>query len=134
MVYSVEPKESAYYAILDVKQSFQKKIGKYQEGYSESARSNALYNLKLAMRYGDKKATDKYLQEYVTLGGNAKGIEKSLDALNPLYGLSGGNKRKFLESLKPDEEKQLQMAQEFYKELVSNKFEIKHKIYELKRK
>jgi hypothetical protein len=130
--YSIEPKESAYYAILDEKQRFQKKVGKYQEGYSESARSNALYNLKLAMRYGDKKATDKYLQKYVELGGNAKGFDRSMKSLDPLYGL-GKNEKAFVESLNPEQKKQLKMAQEFYEEIVAGKKELKNEIIKQKK-
>jgi hypothetical protein len=131
-LYSVDPRESAYYSILDEKQRFQKQVGKYQEGYSESARSNALYNLKLAMRYGDKRATQKYLEEYVMLGGTAQGMERSLKALDPLYGL-GDNKKKFIGSLKGDQLNQLKMAEEFYQDIASGKKTIIKDLKKLKK-
>jgi hypothetical protein len=130
--YSVDPRESAYYSILDEKQRFQKQVGKYQEGYSESSRSNALYNLKLAMRYGDKRATQKYLEEYVMLGGTTRGMERSLKALDPLYGL-GDNKKKFIGSLKGDQLNQLKMASEFYEDIVSGKKDIIKDLKKLKK-
>ena len=56
-VYRADPYESAYWATMDERRRFLKKIGEGSEGgYSITPRSEALYNIKLAMRYGDKEA------------------------------------------------------------------------------
>lgn len=86
--YRADPYETAYYKNKENVIKFRKKIGTYNEGYSESARSDALYNIKLAMRYGDKEAAEKYLLDYINKGGTAKGLSTSLKSLSPVYGLN----------------------------------------------
>lgn len=86
--YRADPYETAYYKNKENVIKFRKKIGTYNEGYSESVRSDALYNIKLAMRYGDREAAEKYLLDYINKGGTAKGLSTSLKSLSPVYGLN----------------------------------------------
>ena len=80
---------------MDEKRRFLKKIGQSSEGYSITPRSEALYNIKLSMRYGDQEALKKYLLEYFAKGGTVKGFEQSLNTMNPLYGLNETEKLVF---------------------------------------
>ncbi len=89
LIYSDDPGEGSYYDTLDAKREFLKKIGKQTEFTGTiSPRSNALYNLKLAIRYKDQDAAEKYLAEYVSLGGTAQGLQTSLRNMHPLHGLN----------------------------------------------
>ena len=66
------------------------------------------------MRYKDKVAIRRYLREYRELDGTAKGLQTSLKAMNPLYGLSDKEKEKFLKWLNADDRKYLKKANSYY--------------------
>jgi diguanylate cyclase (GGDEF)-like protein len=118
--YSVDPREAAFWSIIDEKERFQRKIGKWNDGYSENQRSYILYNLKMAMRYGDKVATDKYLAEYIASGGTQRGIKQSLAWLDPLKGLNKEDKEKFIKTFDDRQMQQYKLALEFYKEVIAH--------------
>lgn len=121
-IYKADPYESAYWGTLDEKRRFLKKIGKGSEGgYSITPRSEALYNIKLAARYGDKEAGKKYLLEYIAKGGTAKGLKQSLNTMNPLYGLSDAEKRVFVQQLDTEGKEDCVKALEYYARVISGK-------------
>jgi len=120
VMYDVDPKESAFYKVAELKSKFKEQKGDSGEGFFQSPRSKALYNYKLALKYGDVKAEGKYLQEYISLGGNKKGMETSLESMDPLSGLSKKNKKEFVESLTPKEQTTLKQAQEYYDSIVTD--------------
>jgi len=62
-----------------------------------------LYYFKVAVRYGDKEAAEKFLQEYVSYGGDAKGMDASVRAMHPLSGLSTAERPEFLNQLDEEE-------------------------------
>jgi len=120
LVYTSDPGQAAYYTILDEKQAFLEKLGKKGTyGGSFTPKSNALYNLKLAIRYQDKEAFEKYLVEYVQLGGTLQGLERSLESMDPLYGLNEAEKAYFIQEwLDSEGKKKLLQAWQFYKEVL----------------
>ena len=117
--YTYDPNQSAYYEIQDLKHDFLKKIGK-EGNYSGTItpRSQALYNYKLAIRFEDKEAAQRYLKEYAVLGGTAQGLQTSLANMEPLHGLSIAEKAGFLRSLADDEKQQWKQAVQFYSEVL----------------
>jgi len=123
LVYKVDPGEAAYFHILNEKRRWQKKRGKAREGYSWSAKSNALYNIKLAIRYNDERALKRYLLEYRGLGGTREGLERSLRSLHPLYGLKDEDKKAFIESLSERDAEKLAEAVSYYEKVVLGKEE-----------
>ena len=76
--------------------------------------------MKTAVRYKDKGAALKYLDEYFENGGTVKGIKQSFAMLNPMYGYTGKDTiekgKAFIASLAPEEQDKLKIAQEFYEE------------------
>ena len=123
-VYRSDPYETSYYANKENVKKYLKKIGKYNQGYSESQRSDALYNIKMAMRYGDEKAFQKYLLEYAALGGTAKGLNQSMKSLDPLYGLSKDDKLGYINSLDAEGRENLARAIDYYQRVIGgNMFE-----------
>lgn len=115
-IYHYDEKESAYYELLDIKREYQGD----NDGsiYKPDAKSNALYYMKTAIRYKDKKAALKYLEEYFENGGTGKGITQSIAMLNPMYGYTseeGIEKGEaFVKSLSSDEKEKLRTAINYY--------------------
>lgn len=116
VVYSYDYKESAYYEILDIKREYQGKTD--NTIYGIDAKSNALYYMKTAVRYKDKEAALKYLDEYFENGGTAKGIKQSFATLNPMYGFTSKDTAEkgeaFIASLTEDQKEKLKIAQDYY--------------------
>jgi hypothetical protein len=132
IIYETDPLESAYYEIQDKKREFLKQFGKAGEGFWLSPRGNALFNMKLAHRYKDKIAAEKYLKLYLhyhalefeagtknekELAASVRqGIIQAIFSMYPLYGLSSKEQGKFIAGLDEDEKKTLVKALRFYSE------------------
>ncbi len=116
LTYSYDSKESAYYEILDIKREYQGDTD--NTIYGQTPKSNALYYMKTAIRYKDKKAALKYLDEYFENGGTGKGISQSMEMLNPMYGYTGKDTiakgQEFVNSLNDDEKDKLKVAINYY--------------------
>ncbi len=113
--YKVDPYEASYNDVISELYRFKKKNGEGGHGFWLSEKSNALYNAKLASKYGDKKAFNKYINIYAKLGGNIKGMEQSLNSMSPLWGLNTVEEQKtFLTWLGEDGEKKMAKAIKFY--------------------
>lgn len=116
LTYTYDYKESAYYEILDIKREYQGDTD--NTIYGQTPKSNALYYMKTAVRYKDKKAALKYLDEYFKNGGTAKGITQSIEMLNPMYGYTSKDTIKkgeeFVKSLSDDEKDKLKVAISYY--------------------
>lgn len=114
----VDPGSSAYYRILDEKRRFRAGKG-LGSGYSDSERSEALFNYKQAIRFDDKAAATRYLSTYMALGGTKKGLQQSLDLMHPLGGLSRADKREFVDGLREEDRLLLDRATQFYRETLN---------------
>jgi hypothetical protein len=114
LLYSTDPGQASYSEIMDAKRRYMAREGKGAEGFWLTPKGLALYNLKLALRYGDDKAYEKYMAEYYDLGGTARGIRESIDRMHPLSGLSREDRRKFKSSLSDDQLNRLDKAMDFY--------------------
>lgn len=119
-IYKSEPEKTAYYRMLDLKAKFQEKVLKQAPsyGYSDSEKSKDLYYFKLSLKYGDKKAAEKYLKKYFEDGGTTKGLATSLNTMSPIYGLDDEELKLFISWLTPEEQKDLKKALKFYGDLV----------------
>lgn len=121
MVYSVDPKEGAYYAILDRVRQFQERVlGKTFDGAATTRRGTALRKLKTALRFKDRANVRWYLKEYYQLGGTKKGLKTSMQKMGPLAGLSKEERGQFLRWLPKDERKYLSKAMTYYRELAGS--------------
>jgi len=123
--YKTNPLESAYWNIQDEKRRFLSKKGETYTGFWITPRGNALYNLKLAFKMGDREAVDKYLEAYALLGGTGEGFTRSTNAMEPMNGLKDAYETEFLKSLDEEDKEQLKKATGFY-----NEFLTKIKTYE----
>lgn len=92
---------------------------KGQEGYSalSTPRSNALYNLRTAMKYGDRDAERKARQTLRDLGVTQDDIKQSIKRAHPLGSIALKDRAAFLRSLTADERKVLAVATRWYEEV-----------------
>ena len=115
LLYSVDPDEAAYFQTLDKVRQFQERVlDKHFDGFATTKRGNVLRNLKTALRYKDRAAIKRYLKEYAQLDGTKKGLQQSMKAMNPLYGLSKEEQKQFLKWITADDRKYLQKANRYF--------------------
>ena len=112
--YATDPYQVSYGEIQSLKAKYLKKVGKGSVGFWITPRGDALYNLKLAIRYQDDAAKARYFVKYIQQGGTPKGLKQALERLNPLYGLSGAETAHFVSRLTPEEKKHLVRALKFW--------------------
>jgi len=117
--YKSDPLESAYWEIQTERRMFLKKKGKVYDGFFLTPKGNALYNVKQAMRYGDENAAKKYITEYLQKGGTVEGMEKSLQSMNPVIGLSTDEQNEFLEYIGADKIDKLIYSLIYYSHILS---------------
>jgi len=114
VAYRVDPKEAAYWNARGNAMEWAKKRGK-ESGYGEpTERSNALYYHKMALKWGDKAAAERFLKQYEDLGGNEAGLNKSIKKSHPLGGLAKKDWEEYKESLTKEEQDELDIALGFY--------------------
>lgn len=131
-IYKYNPFETAYHEMRDLKNKYLKSQGKLSEGFFLSPSSDALYNMKLAHRYGDHKAVQKYLEKYTEIiymrhRGEPeskireyikRGIKASFSALHPLSGVAKKDRSAFVNTLTENEKDQLVKAMRFYNDVL----------------
>jgi hypothetical protein len=103
LTYSTDPGEAAYYTVRNMASEWQKEQGEDPGSFKPSARANALYYHKQAIKYGDKELAEKYLARYMAMGGSEEGIEKSIEASHPIGFMSKLDKASFVMGLKGEE-------------------------------
>ena len=124
--YKTDSGQVAYGEIQELKHEFLKKLGKGYEGFILTPRSQALYNLKLALRYGDEEGFVRYATEYEQHGGTPQGLDKSLAMMEPLAGLKPQEAAEFIKGLSADERDKLLKSYDFYETvLLGNKIKRK---------
>lgn len=119
-IYRANPDESAYWNILNEKERFLTQQNKPRgSGFWNDKKSNALYNFKVALRYKDWKAAEKYYFQYKVYGGTDAGVERGLKSMDPFYGLSDVEALQFLTWLPESEMNNLGRAIQYYYDIVS---------------
>lgn len=113
-LYETDPGEAAYNTIRQLAGKHMEKSGKEMITGEPTAKSNALYYYKQAIRFGDKKAAEKYKAEYLAAGGTREGVGKSILKAHPIAMIPIGERMKFRQSLTAAEEETLKRALEWY--------------------
>ena len=113
-----KPDEAAYWYILSRKKEFQEQqLGRVYDGFTQTKQGEALYNARTAAHFGNRKMIRKYLKEFYRAGGVTIGLEASVRAMNPMYGLNDDEELRFLKWLPKDERKILRKALKFYERM-----------------
>jgi protein associated with RNAse G/E len=89
----------------------------------------AVYYYKTALRMGDYDAAENYLEKYVNAGGTHKTLNQSLKYMDPLYGMDGKLKRKFLAEMDTDEREQYEKALAYIEELKDSGEDIEKEVF-----
>jgi hypothetical protein len=100
--------------VIHTKHKFLKKIGKGYDGFMITPKGNALYNIKLAIRYNDEDSLQKAMEDYALLGGTNKGLKQSIKAMEPLSGLTKKEQAAFVAQLDSEDLSKLEKAITFY--------------------
>ena len=127
ILYTIAPGEAAYRNTWDMKHEFLKKLGKGADGFWLTKTGDALYNMKLAIRYGDKEAFSKYFSTYVLeaekqerdIESIEKGVMQSLKNMHPLSGMKEEELKAFAQTLSEDEKDTVDEAIKFYFETLA---------------
>ena len=112
--YTTEPGVQAYYDIRNKVFEWKKDNGIESSGGNPTKKGNAVYYYKQAMRYGDLKAAEKYLEKYKSLGGDFKGLRLSIKNAHPLAGIDKQDRMSFMKTLSEHDKKKYEMAVKWY--------------------
>ena len=114
LAYASNPDQAAYYDIMDDKRRFTERHGKEGEGFFITPKGNALYNYRLALKYKDIKSAERYIDEYIALGGSPQGLAGSMRAMNPLSGLNAMEKAQFVSEMDQKTFGKFERAMQYY--------------------
>jgi len=134
VVYENDPLQSGYHEAFELRNDFRATYNKTAEGFLITPRGSALFNLRMAHRFGDKAAEEKYLKDYLGLWAlesqvtgrpieevkkaAEKGIEQSFANMNPLAGMNKYERNAFLKSLGPKDRLTMARAVKFYNDVL----------------
>ena len=122
--YTTDPGEAAYYTIRSLATDWLRAQGQEQGTWLPTAKSNALYYYKQALKYGDKKAAAKYRAEYKRLGGIERGMRQSLRMTHPLGFIAKKKRRAFISQLTPYERETYEMAVRWFQRTYKGDYEL----------
>ena len=116
-LYENDPGEIAYQNIRKSAAKYLEKNGKESVSGEPTARSNALYYYKQALRYGDETALERFREEYIAAGGTQASIGKSIAKAHPMAMLPLSERAKFRQSLSASELETLTRGIEWYRQV-----------------
>ena len=114
VTYTSDPGEASYFDARSMVFDFLDNQGIERGAADPTNRTNALYFYKQAIKYGDKEARDKYLNEYRQLGGNVKGLRSSIKRAHPLAAMPKKYRYRFLLSLDAKDRRTVNRAISWY--------------------
>lgn len=116
LLYSRDPGEIAYNKIRGLTYDWlAREKGESGAGNDSTARSRALYDWKLAEKYGDHAAAAAAYQKLKELKVTSEERAASIRRMNPLGALAEKDRGKFIKTLTPVEREQLLAAHTWYK-------------------
>ena len=133
ITYTSDPGEQSYWLAKKMTFEYLEKAGKERPGGEPTKRSNALYYFKQAKRFGDETARDKYLKEYIELGGSLQGAQTSIERGSPLGALAIKDRWPFMKSLSPSDNRQVELAKKWYERTMKLTDDDRKKIFEFKK-
>jgi len=114
-IYSQDAEQAAYFYTLNLVNQFRENVlGEKFSGYSTNKRSQALRDFKIALRFNDKNAAVRSLQQYYSLDGTDKGLKTSMRNMHPLHSLNDKNKQRFLLWISQEDRAFIQRAEAYY--------------------
>ena len=114
LFYDSDPGEAAYNSIRTIAFKWLDKHDIGSSGFIPSKKANAIYYYKMALKYGDEQAANKFLREYVKLGGDLESMNKSVVRSAPLGFMTKWQQDLFLMNLSKQDEEVANRAYEWY--------------------
>jgi hypothetical protein len=109
--------EIAYYKIVGLGYDYKADLrGTEGSGRRTTLKSRAVYNWRLAKRFGDEAAEERALEELRELGVKRKDLRASVDRLHPLHMLNKKERRAFYATLDEDERASYRRGLDWYQE------------------
>jgi hypothetical protein len=115
LIFESDPGEMAYFTTRKLVFDYLREQGLERPDAKPTKKGNALYFYKKALRYGDMRAAEKYLQKYYQLGGRPKQIKESIQKAHPLAGVPERLRHRFRQSLSPGDAATVTRAMEWYR-------------------
>jgi len=97
----------------------------YRRGTTAWDKWVAAYYFKQAVKLNDKQAMQKYLADYVALGGDSKTMDASLRAMKPAQFMEKKHKDAFFAQLTDEEKATFERADKYYDELMELAADVK---------
>ena len=120
-LYSQDADEAAYFYTLSLVNQFKEKVlGQTFSGYATNKRTEALRRLKTAIRFNDKDAVQRALNEYYQQGGQYQGLKTSLKNMHPLHSLNSQRQKQFFKWISHEDKPYIDRAQKYYQKLMRN--------------
>ncbi len=116
ITYSTDPGEASYYAIRHLAGEYLREQGQDISIGTPTARSNALYYYKQALKYGDQKLAEKYKKQYFDLGGNYKALRQAIKISHPLAFMPKKLRYRFIRGLTPAQRQLYDSAVRWYRQ------------------
>ncbi len=115
IVYTADPGEQAYFDSRKYVFDWMEKQGKERPSAKPTKKGNAAYYYKKALRFSDFDAAKRYYDKYIELGGRPKELKRGLEMAHPMAGVPKEKRQRFRKSLKPDQQKKLAVALDWYR-------------------
>ena len=126
-IYEIDPGQTAFWSTRDRVHEFEKDVLKKTAatGGYYNPKGVALYNIRTAVKLGDRDAVQKYRAEYKAYlrpGEDLnKNIKRSLESLRPLSGLSRADRKRFIMYLDEEGLEKLTAATQYYNTVLNPK-------------
>lgn len=112
--YNAVPGEADYHELQeDVAEWNRKRLG-VRSGFILTEPGRALYNLRMAWRYDNAEAIERYKREYLAFNRTTQDVQRGFEELAPLSSLPREDRLLFIESLDEAGRKRLAKALQFY--------------------
>ena len=119
-LYDTDADQAAYFYTLGKVREFQEKVLERRfDGFMTTPRGEALRDLRTALRYDNKDAIKRSLEQYYSLNGKNQGLKTSLRNMYPLHSLNKNEQQMFLEWLSPEDRKFLNRANKYYETILN---------------
>lgn len=115
VTYTTDPGEAAYNVARTIAQEWLEKNARESNPGEPTARQNALYYYKQAVKYKDDRLAQKYWADYVRLGGNTKAAGQSIARAAPAASVPAAYRSAFMQSLTPREREIMSTAEAWYR-------------------